>query len=468
MSETTQKTGEHDGLSEDVIRGLLAAGEGARRSVPLDELSIRVDGESAPHPQPTRDGGVSVITDGLSDFVEISAVWGNKRVPLVSFSLTDELRSQSFWSRITGRQTFTAALEGGRSISVTIRSTHSPSGSPAYELVAQAGHGQAHAVGRATAPARRAPLVMALTAAVFVLILFAVWNSPPRISSPPPSNTDLVVDKGPTPSATTAATSTPLVVPSPAPVSTPAVTRQGEAGAQQTPTPPHQPEVINDAQLAAATGITDPALSRGLNALPADISTQVISALKNPASLSTAPGHSPPAGRYTTMGNGEGESFRLKSPLGVVVRETTPTLSWEGLPGPGPHEYTVVIRELGTDSVVASTETPVSNTSWRPKQPLARGKSYGWFVSTSGGGKTVYAPAAGMGTFKVLDEESDQLLARAEAAAPDSLLVRAVLLYRVGLVRESAEAFARLEALNPRSRTVKVLRRRVEQAEGNK
>src|SRR5687767_8911507 len=70
--------GAPDDLSEAAIRELLAARAAARRAVPLDQLWIRVDSQVPSRPRATGDGGVSIITGELDDFVEISAVAGSK------------------------------------------------------------------------------------------------------------------------------------------------------------------------------------------------------------------------------------------------------------------------------------------------------------------------------------------------------------------------------------------------------
>jgi len=461
MSEPTQTTGEHAGLSEAAIRELLAAGAAARGSVPLDQLWIRVDGESA-RPQPTGDGGVCVVTSELNDFVEISALSGDRRVPLVNFSLLNELRSSSLWGRFTRRRTLTVHIEGGRKVSVTIRPTRGPDGSPAYELVARARSSASRLAGLTTLPLWQPAGIAALVVGVFALFLFTVWKDSDSLQSPPQSETDLITDKRATPSPTTIAKPTPSADSSPTPGASPQETQQVEATPEQSPIPPHSVEVINDAQLAVR--MAGRGSVQGLDALPPDVSAEVYAALKNPGSFSVDPRRSPPARRFTLMGDSEGETFKLKHPLGIVVREQKPTLTWEGLSEPGQHEYSVVIRDLDTDNVVEFTEAPVRGTSWSPTRPLPRGKSYGWFVSTSKAGETVYAPAAGMGTFRVLDEDAERLLNSAGVAAPRSLLVRAIILYRVGLVREASEAFSQLERINPNSRTVKALRKRVEQS----
>lgn len=145
MSEPKPPSGMCAEGLETALQGSLEAGASARRTVPLDRLWIRVDSDSSSTPQATGDGGVRIVAGELSDFVEVSALAGGRRVPLISFSLFNELRSFSRSRRPTREHTFTTRIEGDRKISVTIRPTNGSDGLPAYELVARAGYSKGHA-----------------------------------------------------------------------------------------------------------------------------------------------------------------------------------------------------------------------------------------------------------------------------------------------------------------------------------
>jgi hypothetical protein len=93
-------------------------------------------------------------------------------------------------------------------------------------------------------------------------------------------------------------------------------------------------------------------------------------------------------------------TFALLSPLGETISDTRPELSWEPLPGAV--RYSVVIVDAGLHRVQRSRA--LRDTSWRPKRPLRRGRTYLWQVTaTLRGGSKVVASAPGTLTLSAKD-----------------------------------------------------------------
>lgn len=87
------------------------------------------------------------------------------------------------------------------------------------------------------------------------------------------------------------------------------------------------------------------------------------------ATLLTAPG--------TLRGTTSESKLRLETPLATVVLDPRPNFRWTA--ASGANEYTVAVadRETGAGAVTGSTRS----TSWRPDEPLARGRTYTWQVT---------------------------------------------------------------------------------------
>lgn len=161
------------------------------------------------------------------------------------------------------------------------------------------------------------------------------------------------------------------------------------------------------------------------------------------------------------MGAPGSDEVSLTSPVGVVLREQRPSFKWTG--PTAADSYEVVVRDLSTDEVAASTKEPIRTMNWTPNEPLKRGHSYGWIVSASVEGNRMRIPSSGMGMFKILDESGDNKLQKVEAQAPRSRLVRGITLYRLGLVDEAQREFEQLKDANPDSQLVRALIQRVKQ-----
>jgi hypothetical protein len=199
----------------------------------------------------------------------------------------------------------------------------------------------------------------------------------------------------------------------------------------------------------------------GLGDLSPDIAAEVKSALSNPADLAIDAMHKPPSRGFTLMGASGNDDGALTSPVGVVVREQQPNFKWIG-PAKA-EQYEVVIRELSTDEIVASTEGSIRITNWTSAKPLKRGHLYGWTVVASAEGNRVRIPSSGTGMFKVLDESGERRLQKVETQVPRSRLVLGIVMYRLGLVDQAQREFELLKETNPDSQLIRSLNQRAKQ-----
>jgi len=80
--------------------------------------------------------------------------------------------------------------------------------------------------------------------------------------------------------------------------------------------------------------------------------------------------------------------FTLLGPFGDSIADTRPEFSWQQLAGAA--HYSVVIVDEGLHPINRSHA--LKTTSWRPRQPLRRGRTYLWQVTaTLHNGKKVVA-----------------------------------------------------------------------------
>jgi hypothetical protein len=150
------------------------------------------------------------------------------------------------------------------------------------------------------------------------------------------------------------------------------------------------------------------------------------------------------------MGMGtDGVPFRLRGPVGVVLRSRRPSLSWEPLEGASAYVVTLV-DESGR---VAARSPELKGTTWAPPNYLARGVTYSWQVAAQRRGAEVISPAppAPEARFKILDATYASSLARAERDARGSHLALGVLYARAGLLDEAERELSILQRRNPRS-----------------
>ncbi len=166
----------------------------------------------------------------------------------------------------------------------------------------------------------------------------------------------------------------------------------------------------------------------------------------------------------TLMGSGgaAGASFAPRSPVGKVVRATSPAFTWS--PHAGARSYTVAVVDSKFRPVAQSRA--LNQTSWTMDSPLARGAVYSWQVTaTLEDGTEVTAPAAPapQARFRVLDADANDRLTRLEKAAPNSRLARGVAYAQAGLLDEAEAELKELLKENPRSQIARDLLRSLRQ-----
>jgi hypothetical protein len=443
MSESQRSTvnshpGSETGSSDAVTL------ESRRSTVPLDHLVIRVDTDVYEPSVVTERGGAKIIASALSDFVEIAALTEGERVPLVSFSLFNELRSLSPSGRPINEHSFTTDISPHRALKITIRSVNGPDDEPAYELgvvpnqlrvFLPTGNSLFNWHNR-TLRWVTAVVAVALGAAILFGVLWRRGFGP----------SEKAESKFPSPAQS------PSISPSPLTPHKLELATASPGGIE----PAGNPDTIIDGNMVIRVRPDAPV--QGLENLPLNIASQVKAALADPLHLSVDSRYQPPTKGFTLMGQGANtRDTVLKSPVGRNVREQQPTLAWTELKVASSYEVTV--RDLSTDRIVASTKEPVTATNWTVDRRLERGRLYGWFVVAKKDGVQVRIPTAGMGLFKVLDDAGERTLLRAEAEAPGSRLVRGVLLYRLGLIDEARRDFSSLQKANPESKTATALSR---------
>ena len=137
-------------------------------------------------------------------------------------------------------------------------------------------------------------------------------------------------------------------------------------------------------------------------------------------------------------GGDEGAKGNLH-PTGVYVDETRPRFTWPARDG-----ATYVVSIYSGDEEIARSE-PLTSTTWTPRRPLPRGKTYIWQVeATSGDTRTILpAPPAPPAMFRVVSARDREELALARREHPDDHALHAVLAARAGLREEALEAWAK-------------------------
>jgi hypothetical protein len=160
------------------------------------------------------------------------------------------------------------------------------------------------------------------------------------------------------------------------------------------------------------------------------------------------------AGLLNTRGLLLGEApdeptFDLQGPLATAVRDDLPTFRWSAVDSAD--SYLVEVFDAGFNLVASSG--PITDSSWVPRLPLARGREYSWHVVAAVDGQEVRSPIppAPEAKFFVLDQETASAVEHDAAQHADSHLVRALLFARAGLLIEAESELRKLQRANPES-----------------
>jgi hypothetical protein len=189
----------------------------------------------------------------------------------------------------------------------------------------------------------------------------------------------------------------------------------------------------------------------GLDSVPLNYVSLVKEALTDERVRIIDPRFPGQAGTHV-RGSGEGESFRLWSPVAAAVLSERPTFKWEPLAGA--ERYVVFVRDLTSDIEIESQA--ITGTEWTPEAALMRGHAYGWAVEAAKEGRRIHAPSAQSADarFKILDKTKADELTRAKSASGGSHLVMGILYARYGLVTEAETEMEKLRSENPRNQVV--------------
>lgn len=155
-----------------------------------------------------------------------------------------------------------------------------------------------------------------------------------------------------------------------------------------------------------------------------------------------------------------GAAFQLAGPIGKVITEQRPALSWRPLTGAT--SYVVSIFDNNFNRV--ATSPPLSKTNWTVDVPLQRGQSYSWEVAATKDGKEIAAPVAPAprAQFKLLETDKLSVLSKLKQQKRVSHLALGLMYARFGLVSEAEGEFRKLVKENPDSALAKKLLRTVQ------
>jgi hypothetical protein len=142
-------------------------------------------------------------------------------------------------------------------------------------------------------------------------------------------------------------------------------------------------------------------------------------------------------------------AFSARSPVGVAVRDPRPGFSWT--PAAGATGYRVRVVDESLDLVTESEA--LARPTWRPRDPLPRGRVLQWQVEAAlpSGPLLAPAPPAPEARFRVLTEAEDAALSRAIEASGGSSLAALYLYAEAGLRNDARRAMGRLLSDNPQS-----------------
>jgi len=160
------------------------------------------------------------------------------------------------------------------------------------------------------------------------------------------------------------------------------------------------------------------------------------------------------------IGTGQKQSFKLLSPVGVVIADDRPMFKWESLEGVT--AYRVEISDSPSRAPISSDQLSPHITQWAPPEALQRGKIYSWVVIASINGREVVSPPVSMpeAKFKVMQEVKAHELNRLKSA--NSHLVLGVFYAMEGMASEAEREFQILLDKNPSSPIAQKLLRMIE------
>lgn len=157
-------------------------------------------------------------------------------------------------------------------------------------------------------------------------------------------------------------------------------------------------------------------------------------------------------GRPATLmsGDEDKQSFKLTSPVGIIIATDRPEFRWQPLPNA--QSYTVTV--LDSDFNVVETSQPLmqlAQTVWRLPRALQRGRTYVWQVTAAVGDKTVASSSAtaAEARFKIISAEQSRQLR--QIRGQQSHLALGMFCIQTGLLNDAEREFQALLKSNPQS-----------------
>ena len=197
---------------------------------------------------------------------------------------------------------------------------------------------------------------------------------------------------------------------------------------------------------AAVIQPRDTRLADEIAALPVDLRAAVSAAIQHrklqlPADLSRFGGRAPTLVGAPEANNG----FALLSPCGQATAETRPEFHWQPLAGAT--RYSVAIVDAGLHPVQRSPA--LRTTSWRPRRPLRRDRTYLWQVTaTLRNGSTVVAsePPLSEALLRIIPHKLADQMAQFRQGHDGAHLVLGALYAQAGMLAESADELRKVPA----------------------
>src|SRR5262249_14996297 len=160
------------------------------------------------------------------------------------------------------------------------------------------------------------------------------------------------------------------------------------------------------------------------------------------------------------IGTDQKQSFKLLSPVGIVITEDHPVFKW--VPLEGATAYRVEISDSPSRAPISSDQLSPQDAQWTSPDALQRGKIYSWVVIATVNGREVVSPPVSMpeAKFKVLEEVKANGLNRLKRA--NSHLALGVFYALEGMATEAEREFQILGDNNPHSPIAQRLLRIIE------
>jgi hypothetical protein len=143
-------------------------------------------------------------------------------------------------------------------------------------------------------------------------------------------------------------------------------------------------------------------------------------------------------------------SFKLTSPVGVVILDDKAVFVWQSVGGAT--SYQVQVADLNGHEVLKSPKLSSNETKWVSTQPLKRGGIYAWSVTAIVSGNEITSPASSAREtkFEILGERDLESIQRIRTVSNSHLLL-GLLYAKLGLIADAEKEFGELLRQNPNS-----------------